>query len=170
MSAGRILAAVALVVGSAATAAAQTATQTVNFSVASINRISVSSATASVTVDQATAGSAPTSANNTGTLTYAITTNQTNQKITGHISTGGDMPSGVTLQVALGAPTGGTTSAASAGAQTLVSGGANAVNLVTNISKTAESGLSLLYTLAATVAADPVTSSRVITYTVTAGP
>ena len=82
---------------------AQTATQTVTFRVIPISRVSVSGAAAPVTVNSAVAGSAPTSAA-VGGSSYAITTNETNQKISAALDQA--LPSGVSLAVTLAAPAG----------------------------------------------------------------
>lgn len=137
---------------------AQTATQDVTFEVQAINELSFTG-TPSLVISTATAGSAPTSA--TASATYAITTNQTNRKITAQINSA--MPSGVTLSVNLGAPAGAT----SAGAVSL---GTTAQDVVTGVSTVNASGLSVGYTLSATVAAGVVPSgTRTVTYTITAG-
>lgn len=155
-AAGLVLAASAL----AAPALAQTATQTVNFQVDAINQISVSTPSVSLAVTTATAGSPPTSATST-TATWAVTTNQTGAKITASINSA--MPAGVTLSVALGAPTGGT----SAGSLALST---SAVDVVTGITKLNQSALSVTYTLAATAAAGVIApASRTVTYTITGG-
>ena len=68
-----------------------------------------------------------------------------------------------TLQVNLGAPTGGSSS----GDVTLST---TAADLVTGITQRAESGLTVSYTLSATVAAGVVASdTRTVTLTLTAG-
>ncbi|MDB6073434.1 MAG: hypothetical protein JWO89_1074 [Verrucomicrobiaceae bacterium] len=140
--------------------AGATATQTVTYEVQAINELSVSGATASLTVNAATAGSAPTAVSNS-TTTYAITTNEENRKITGALNT--VMPDGVTLSVTLGAPTG----ASSTGKQTLTD---EPADLVTGISTLNESGKSIQYELAATSAAGVVASaSKTVTLTITAG-
>ena len=139
--------------------AAQTATQTVTFQVDAINQISVTGAP-SLTINAATAGSAPTSATTSG-LTWAITSNQSNSKVTAAINSA--LPSGVTLSVNMGAPSGAT----SAGSKAL---GTTAVDVVTGITKVAANGLSLGYTLDATAAAGVVSStSRTVTFTITGG-
>jgi hypothetical protein len=139
--------------------AGPTATQTVTYEVTAINELSVSAATASLTVNSATAGSAP-SAVTDSTTTYAVTTNETNRKITGAINT--NMPSGVTLSVTLGAPTGAT----STGKQALSTA---AADLVTGISSLNESGKSIEYELAATTAAGVVPSAtKTVTLTILA--
>jgi len=140
--------------------AASSTTQTVTFSVSAINEISVSGNPGALTVSSATAGSAPSSATDSST-TYAITTNETNRKITGAINSA--MPSGTTLAVQLAAPTGAT----GAGSVTL---GTSAADLVTGIATLNESGKTITYTFSATTAAGTVSSStRTVTPTITAG-
>ncbi len=149
----------ALLLGLAEEASAQTATSTVTYEVAAINEISLSSSTASLTVNAATAGSAPTAV--TVAQTRAVTTNQSTAKVTGAINT--NMPAGLTLSVTLGNPTGAT----SAGKQALTS---IAADLVTGITKLNESGLSLTWELAATAAAGVVASAtKTATFTITGG-
>ena len=158
MNATRLLSAMALVAGVTGIASGQTATQSVTFQVDAINQISFSGSP-SLVINTATAGSAPTSA--TAAATWAVTTNQTGAKITASI--GSVMPTGLTLQVNLGAPSGAT----SAGAQTLST---TAVDVVTSITKLAQSAISVNYSLAATAAAGVVSStSRTVTYTITGG-
>lgn len=141
-------------------AAAQTATQTVNYQVDAINQIAVSAPSVSLTVNAAVAGSAPTAVSSS-TTTWAVTTNQTGAKITGSIASA--MPSGLTLTVSLSAPTGGS----SAGTQTL---GTAAVDLVTGITKLNQSSLGITYSLSATSAAGVVVAaSRTVTFTITGG-
>lgn len=164
MKAGRILAATALLVGAASAATAQTATQTVTFAVSGINRISVSGG-ASLTVNSATAGSEPTDATSSG-ISWAITTNQTNQKVTAELTaaSGGNMPAGLHLYANMTQPSVG----ASDGEQELTT---TPVRLVSGLTKVAESGMSLALRLNATVSAGVVTSStRDVLYTVTTGP
>jgi hypothetical protein len=159
MNAGRILATMALLAG-ATTASAQTATQNVSIQVNAINQIAVTGGAQSLTITTATAGSAPTDA--TASVSWAVTTNQTNQKITASINSA--MPANVTLSANLTAPAGAT----SAGSQVL---GTSAVDVVTGISTLATGGLGLTYTLSATPAAGVVASTtRTVTYTITAGP
>jgi hypothetical protein len=161
MNAGRILATVALLAGVATTASAQTATQDVTIAVSAISQIAVTGGAQSLTVNTATAGNAPTAAS-VG-VTWAITTNQNDQKITAEIDS--PMPAGVTLTAQLAAPGGSSTSA---GAVTLTTTAADVVN---NIDTAQASGLTLQYTLAATTAAGVVASTtRTVTYTITAGP
>jgi hypothetical protein len=158
MNANRILVSMALIAGVAGAASAQTATQSVTFQIDAINQIAFSGSP-SLVINTATAGSAPTSA--TASATWAVTTNQTSAKITASI--GSVMPTGLTLQVDLSAPSG----ASSAGAQTLST---TAIDVVTGITKLAQSAIAVNYSLAATAAAGVVSStSRTVTYTITGG-
>lgn len=151
------MAAMALLV-SAASASAQTATQTVTFQVDAINLIAFSGSP-SLLINTATAGSNPTSA--TAGANWAVTTNQTGAKITASIAS--NMPAGLILSVDLSAPAGGS----SAGSQALST---TAVDLVTSITKLAQGSLGVTYTLDATAAAGVVaSSSRTVTYTITGG-
>jgi hypothetical protein len=139
--------------------AANTATQTVTFQVDAISQLSVSGDPGALVISSATAGSDPSPATD-NTTTYALTTNQSSQKIVGSIDSA--MPSGVTLKVTLGAPTGGS----SAGAVSLT---ASDQDLVTGISQVAESGKTIGYELDATVGAGVVSSdTRTVTFTLTA--
>lgn len=152
---------VALMIGLAAGLAnAQTATQTVTFAVNAINQIGITGSP-SVIVGTATAGSQPTAATD-ATSTWAVTTNQTGAKISASIPSA--MPAGLTLSVNLSAPSGAT----SAGLTALTFPAA--VDLVTSITKLAQSGLVVTYQLSATAAAGVVTSStKVVTYTISGG-
>ena len=148
-----------LVIAAAASANAQTATQTVTFQVDAINQIAVAG-TPTLTISAAVAGGAPTSVTSTGN-TWAVTTNQTGAKVTASIASA--MPAGVTLSANMAAPSGGT----SAGYMDL---GTTAVDLVTGITKLNASGLSLSYKLDATTAAGTLSSTtRVVTFTITGG-
>jgi hypothetical protein len=157
MSLKHSLAAVALVAGMATAASAQTATQVVTFQVDAINRVAFAGSP-SLVINTATAGSNPTDA--TAGATWAVTTNQTNMKVTASI--GSAMPAGLTLSVDLTAPAG-ASSTASALSTT-------AVDLVTGINQLAQNGLAVSYTLQATPAAGVVASTtRTVTYTITSG-
>lgn len=149
--------AVVAVCGGSLLDAATTATATVTFTIGSIDSITVSGNPAAMTVNAATAGSAPTSATD-ATTTFAVTTNNTARRITGAVDS--TLPTGVTLSVALAAPTGAT----SAGAVALTT---TAQALVTAIANIAQGSLTITYTLAATVSAVQVAgATRVVTYTV----
>lgn len=159
MTARNFLMTMALMTGAVSAAAAQTATQVVTFQVDAINQVAFTGSP-SLTINTATAGSAPSAVTNS-TASWAVTTNQTGAKITASISSA--MPTGVTLAVNLSAPTG----ASSAGSQAL---GTTAVDLVTSITKIAQGSLGVTYSLTATAAAGVVSStSRTVTYTITGG-
>jgi hypothetical protein len=143
----------------AGVAEAQTATQVVQFQVNAINQIAVTGSVSPMVINSATAGSAPASVTSTGS-TYAISTNESNQKITASIDQ--PMPSGVQLEVALVAPGG----ASSAGNVTL---GTASADLVTGISSTAASSLPITYRLSATPIAQVSPSTRTVTFTIVAG-
>ncbi|MEO8335278.1 MAG: hypothetical protein ABI664_09905 [bacterium] len=149
-----------LVLGSAfENAGAQTATQTVTFSVVAINRVAVSGSAGPLVVTTANPGAAPTSATMGGT-SYGITTNEINQKISAAIDS--PMPSGMTLAVALAAPAG----AASRGTMTL---GTASADVVTGISAVNASALPITYTLSASATAPVAPGSRTVTFTIAAG-
>ncbi|HEU4994885.1 MAG TPA: hypothetical protein VFT29_08695 [Gemmatimonadaceae bacterium] len=136
----------------------QSAGQTITFQVDAINQIGLSGSP-SLVINTATPGSNPTPV--TAAATWAVTSNQTGAKITASIATA--MPPGLTLSVNLAAPTGAT----SAGPQAIST---TAVDLVTGITKLAQSALAVTYSLAATPAAGVVASStRTVTYTITGG-
>jgi hypothetical protein len=140
------------------TAAAQTATQTLTFQVDAINQIGFTG-NPSLVINTAAAGADPSSV--TTAVTWAVTTNQSNAKITASLNAA--LPANVTLTVDLAAPSGAT----SAGAQSL---GTTSVDLVTAITRVAESALGVTYTLSATAAAGVVASTtRTVTYTITGG-
>ncbi len=143
----------------AGVAQAQTATQSGGIQVASINRISVAGSP-SLVVNTAVAGSQPTQATASGT--YAITTNDTSRIVTVEIDS--NMPANTTLKITMAAPSGGS----SAGAITLSDTPQNAV---TGFGMVIGSGLSIGYTLDATVAAGLLAATtRTVTFTIIAGP
>lgn len=140
--------------------AATTTTRTVTITVSSINSLGVTGPPGTLAITSAVAGSQPTDATDAST-SYRVSTNNTNRRITGQITTGGDMPTGLTLKISLDATGIGT----SVGQQTLIS--TAAVNLVTAITQIY--GIKVItYTLSATVAAGEVSGSRTITLTVSA--
>jgi hypothetical protein len=141
-------------------ARAQTATQVVRFQVNAINQVAVSGIPAPMVINSATAGNAPGSVIGAGT-SYAITTNESNQKITASIDQ--SLPSGVTLEVALTAPDG----AMSAGAVLLSTSGAD---VVTGITSANASSLPITYRLSATPAVQmSAPATRTVTFTVVSG-
>jgi hypothetical protein len=156
----RSLIALAGVIAFASTAAAQTATQGVTYSVSAINQISVSGGAQTLAVTTAVAGSAPTAVSSSG-LTWAVTTNEANRKIVAKLDLA--MATGVTLTSNLAAPSSGL----SAGAVALT---ALDQDMVTSIDTQDASALSLVYTLSATSAAGVVSSTtRTVTYTIMSG-
>ena len=138
--------------------AANTAQQTVTFQVDAIDEISASGNPANLAVTTATAGSQPDDDTDNST-SWAVTTNGSNKKMTGDINA--NMPANVTLQINLTAPTGGS----STGDQSLST---VAEDLVTTITQLAESGLTIAYTLSATIDAGVVAQdTRTVTLTLT---
>ena len=155
----RSLAVFLAIAGASRLARAQTATQVVRFQVNAVSQIAVSGTTAPLVINSASAGSAPTSVTSSGS-TYAISTNEVNQKITASLDQA--LPAGVSLEVSLAAPGG----AASAGSVAL--GTANA-DVVTGISSLAASALPITYRLSATPVAQFSASTRTITFTIVSG-
>lgn len=129
------------------------------FEVRAVSQIGISGSPSPLVINSATAGGQPTSVTSTGS-SYAITTNEVNQKITASIDQA--MPGGVTLEVSLAAPTG----AMSAGNVTLGTAGAD---VVTGISSLREVALPISYRLSATTAAQLGASTRTVTFTIVAG-
>lgn len=159
MLAHRCAAALAIALGAATAAGAQTATQTVTFQVSAINVIGFTGSP-SLTINTAAAGSASLTATD-ATATWAVTTNQSTAKISASIASA--MPTGLTLSVNLAAPTGAT----SAALQAL---GTTGVDLVTGITQLSQTGLGVTYQLDASPTAGVVASgSRVVTYTISGG-
>ena len=157
-SARHAAAALALVLFTIPAVQAQT-TQTATFAVNAINQIAFVGAP-SMTITTAVAGSAPTSVTD-ATSSWAVTTNQTGAKISASIPLA--MPVGLTLSATLAAPAG----AATAGIKAL---GTSAVDMVTGITKLAQSAMLVTYQLDATPAAGVIaTATRVVTYTITGG-
>jgi hypothetical protein len=136
------------------------ATQSVSYEVTAINEIEVSGDPGALVVNTAVAGSEPT-ADTDNTTTWDITTNggTDGKKLTVVIDT--DMPANTTLEINLTAPT----DATSSGDVTLSTTVMNAVTLIDSV---AESGLSITYTLSATIAAGVVSqASKTVTLTLT---
>jgi len=157
MNAKRILATAAFLTGMSSVASAQVATQVVTFQVDAINQIAFAGSP-SLVINTATAGSNPTPAN--AVASWAVTTNQLNQKVTASI--GSAMPAGLTLNVMLAAPAGSTSFGGNLST--------TAVDLVTGIAQLAQGGLAVSYQLTATPAAGVVASTtRTVTYTITNG-
>ena len=155
----RRMAVLVAIAAASRTANAQTATQVVRFQVNAISQIAVSGTTAPLIINSASAGLAPTSVTSSGS-TYAVSTNELNQKITASVNQA--MPAGVTLEVSLAAPGG----AASAGSVAL---GTTNSDVVTGISSLTASALPITYRLSATPVAQFSASTRTITFTIVSG-
>ena len=149
-----------LVLGASETVlAGSTATQTITYEVKAINEISLNGPPAAIVINTTNAGAEPDTLSKS--TTYAITTNET-KKITGKLNE--NMPPGVTLKIKLAAPTGGSS-------PTLpVILTAAEVDLVAGVSKIAETGLVVTYTLSATTEAGTIAlnSSKNVTLTIAA--
>jgi len=148
-----------LVIAAAASASAQTATQALTIDVQAINKITVAGGAHTLTINTATAGDAPDA--QTWTTSWAITTNQSNMKVTASIAT--PMPANTSLAVDLGAPAGGSSSV---GVVTLDD---TEKDLVTGITKLNASSMPLAYTATAGAAAGVQTISKTVTFTITTG-
>lgn len=120
--------------------------------------LSISSNPATFTVNSAVAGQQPPSVTNTSTNYNVTTTTGAKKSISGNINSA--LPSGVTLQIQLTAPSGAT----SVG---LVSMTTTAQSLVTNIPGfTTATGLTVTYQFTATVSAAQATNAtRTLTLT-----
>jgi hypothetical protein len=140
-------------------AAAQTATQTVTFSVVSSTRVAIGGVTAPLRAVQTSPDRTRTSAFVAGT-SYAIVTNEKNQKISASID--GAVPSAVSLAVVLGAPRG----AFSKGLTRLST---TSTDVVTGISGSDGAALPMSYQWNGNAAAVAGLRNRVVTYTITAG-
>jgi hypothetical protein len=142
-----------------ADAHAQTATQVVRFEVNAINQIGVSGAPAPLVINSATAGAAPASVTAGGT-SYAVTTNESNKKITASVNQA--LPAGVTLEVQLAAPSG-------ASSADYVQLGTSSADVVTGISSTTASSLPITYRLSATPTVQMSAQARTVTFTIVSG-
>ena len=136
--------------------AANSAMQRVSFEIKPIDQITLSSERPTLTIDTATAGTAPAAVTADGG-TYGITTNGTDRKITASLADA--LPPGVTLSMEMVAPATGT----SLGWQAL---SPTPTEMVTGITRIAETGIPVRYRLAATVDAG-IIAARTETVTVT---
>ena len=130
--------------------------QAVSVSVQEINEISING-DVHLIITTATPGTGPDAVTDASSATYNLTTNATGKKITGSLDSNYSL--GVTLSVLLGAPTGGL-----AFSQELST---TAMDLVTGISYSAETGLSISYTADAVVSASPNGTGETRTVTLT---
>ena len=142
-----------------ADAHAQTATQVVRFEVNAINLIGVSGTPAPLVINTATAGAAAASVTAGGT-SYAVTTNESNKKITASVNQA--LPAGVTLEVQLAAPSG-------ASSADYVQLGTSSADVVTGISSTTASSLPITYRLSATPTVQMSAQARTVTFTIVSG-
>jgi hypothetical protein len=131
---------------------AQTATQTVTFRVVAASRATVGAPPAPLTMRSTAAA--------VGAASYAITTNEANQKITASLDR--PLPAGVDLSVALTPPAG----ARSVGAAQLGSVG---TDVLTGIPAATASGLPVVYRVSAGAGARAAAAQRTVTYTIVAG-
>ncbi|MFT5144746.1 MAG: hypothetical protein ACI80V_001202 [Rhodothermales bacterium] len=122
-----------------------------------INKIAILG-NVTLTINSATAGSQPDS-DTDATTTYNVTVNGPNTKLTGSLDSA--FTAGITLEVLLQAPTGGT--------PTQKTRSTSAQDLVTGIAHVAESSLSITYTATATtaVASNGAGVARTVTFTLT---
>jgi uncharacterized cupredoxin-like copper-binding protein len=139
-------------------AVAQSTTQTVTAVVETINDIAVTG-TPTLTVTSDGAGNAPKTATDSSS-SYAITTNETDKKITVNLDTA--MRAETTLTINMSAPSGAT----SAGTVTLL---ATPVDAVTGISSLNQSGLEITYTFDATSKAAADSETKTVTFTIADG-
>ncbi len=146
---------VALLVSVSAVAGAQTS-QTLNINVAKIVQFAFNASAVSLTINTATAGVDPAPA--TGSSTWAVTNNTSNALLSASLDS--PMPTGMTLSVLLGVPTGSTST-------TVTLTGVS--QQVANLTKSAQAGLAVTYTLTAPASAGNYVGTRVVTYTVVAG-
>lgn len=155
-----VIGTVATLLGAVSETHAQTATQLVRFQVNAINQLAVSGSPALMVINSATAGSAPTPVTAGGT-SYAVTTNEANQKISASIDQA--LPPGVMLEVTLAAPSG----ASSAGPVSLSTASAD---VVTGISSISAASLPITYRFsAATSVQMSAPEARTVTFTIVAG-
>jgi hypothetical protein len=162
--------------------AAESASNSTNYTVAAINEISVGDAVtfSQVTAGNATAGTKLSSTIKSGSTTWAITTNVaegSTKKVVAQVTTAA-LPTGIKLSVNMGAPsTGNTTEGTGSGSSVLLkdlSGSFGAtgegVLLVSGLTAQVTSNMTLNYELTATVEAGEITNgSSDVTFTVLDG-
>jgi hypothetical protein len=135
------------------------ATQTVSLAVQAVSRLSVSGDPGALTISGGVAGTdalTPASDNSTN---YRMTTNVVNSRISAQMG-GAALPTGIALTVNFGG-----TQGSSAGSVDLSDAAAH--NVVTSIARGASNGNVITYGLAASSTADPFSTSRVVTLTLT---
>jgi hypothetical protein len=125
-----------------------------------MNQLAVSGNPHALVVHSATAGSAPSTVTANG-ATYAVTTNESNQKITASLDQ--PLPAGITLEVRLAAPAG----ASTAGHVVLSTRG---TDVVTGMSSTVAVGLPITYRLRAQPTVQmSAPDTRIVTFTIVSG-
>lgn len=143
------------------TAAAQIATQVVTFSVVSSSRVAIGNFAARMTTATLAADRTSRTSAMVAGSTYAVATNEANQKITASLDA--SVPRTLSLAVMLEAPRG----AASKGLRTLST---TATDVVTGITGSDGAVLPMRYRWNAAAAASAAAlKNRVVTYTITAG-
>jgi len=143
--------------------AANTATQSVSAVLPGINELSATGSP-TLTVAAPAAGDDLAAVTDSSSSTYQFTTNQNSRKITGQITTGGDMPTGLTLDVTL------TTTGLASGSWSAVSNvvlDSTAKTLATGGKGRTGTVKAITYVLTPTLDADPATYNRTITLTLT---
>jgi hypothetical protein len=140
-----------------------TASQSVNLTVNTIYKISVSGNPGALTVTTGTAGTDALTSVSDNSTTYSITQNFANTvKITAHLDAA--LSSGYTLQMNLASTKG--TSAGTVDVSNATS--ASAVNVVTAINKGADAGQAISYTFSALASAGTLSSTaKTVTLTLT---
>jgi hypothetical protein len=152
---GAVLSLGMLMIGSGV-ASAQTDTSTVTYTISAVSLVEIAG-DVNLTINSANSVGGGL-ANDTDSTTYAITNNDGTKKIVGKLNAA--MPANTALSLQLGAPAG----AASAGAVTLT--GANQ-DLVTDIEAVNQVGISMDFTLSATVSAALVNAgTKTLTLTI----
>jgi hypothetical protein len=137
--------------------AANHAHQTITFEIMEISELSASGSPGALVISLLDEFGDLVSATD-ATTTYDITTNEVSQRITGELSS--SMPDYTTLEVALEAPTGGSSN----GQVALTT---SPQNLVTGISTLSETALTIGYEFSATIAAQHIHESyRTVTLTI----
>lgn len=148
-----VAAAATLSLVGAQSVSAQTAS--VTYEITAINEASFTGTPAKLLIDAASKLSGVSDAS----TTWSVTTNQTDMKVQGAVTA---LPTGVTLEVELGEPTG--------AVSTKQSLGATAQDLVTGVTTLQAADLPVTYTLSATPTAGVVSeATATVTYTVVAG-
>jgi hypothetical protein len=151
-----IAAVAVLVLGLGGDASAQTATQVVNFTVASFQQITVGAGPIALDINAWTGADDNLTPVN-GASTYSLLQNVGVSRITAQVNT--DMPPGTTLEVRL---TPSSSKGSSAGYQFLTP---TAVDVVTGIPPGADNARAIDYRFSANASAGPISGNRTVTYT-----